>query len=54
MPEKQDFQIPQELREFAEKNVEQARVAAGCNVLFTGLIGVINHGGTSLRAIAIL
>jgi hypothetical protein len=29
MPEKQDFQIPQELREFAEKNVEQARVAYG-------------------------
>jgi hypothetical protein len=29
MPEKQDFQIPQELREFAEKNVQQARVAYG-------------------------
>ena len=29
MPEKQDFQIPQELREFAEKNIEQARVAYG-------------------------
>ena len=29
MPEKQDFQIPQELRELAEKNVEQARVAYG-------------------------
>ena len=29
MREKQDFQIPQELREFAEKNVEQARVAYG-------------------------
>ena len=29
MPEKQDFQIPQEVREFAEKNVEQARVAYG-------------------------
>ena len=29
MPEKQDFQIPQELREFAEKNIEQARAAYG-------------------------
>ena len=29
MPEKQDLQIPQEMREFAEKNVEQARVAYG-------------------------
>ena len=29
MPEKQDFQIPQELREFAEKTSEQARVAYG-------------------------
>ncbi len=29
MPEKQDFQIPREVREFAEKNVEQARVAYG-------------------------
>ena len=27
MPEKQEFQIPQELREFAEKNIEQARAA---------------------------
>jgi phasin len=29
MPEKQEFQIPQELREFAEKNIEQARAAYG-------------------------
>jgi hypothetical protein len=29
MPEKQAFQIPQQLRELAEKNVEQARVAYG-------------------------
>ena len=29
MPEKQDFQIPQEVREIAEKNIEQARVAYG-------------------------
>jgi phasin len=29
MPEKQAFQIPQEVREFAENNVEQARVAYG-------------------------
>ena len=29
MPERQDFQIPQELREFAEKNIEQARAAYG-------------------------
>jgi phasin len=29
MPEKQDFQIPQELRELAEKNIEQARAAYG-------------------------
>ena len=29
MPEKQDFQIPQELRELAGKSVEQARVAYG-------------------------
>ena len=29
MPEKQDFQIPQELREFAENNIEQARAAYG-------------------------
>jgi hypothetical protein len=29
MPEKQAFQIPQQLRELAEKNVEQARVNAG-------------------------
>jgi phasin len=27
MPEKQAFQIPQQLRELAEKNVEQARAA---------------------------
>ena len=29
MPEKQDFQIPQQLRDLAEKNVEQARAAYG-------------------------
>ena len=29
MPEQQDFQIPQQLRELAEKSVEQARVAYG-------------------------
>ena len=29
MPKQQDFQIPQQLRELAEKNVEQARVAYG-------------------------
>ena len=29
MPEKQTFEIPQQLRELAEKNVEQARVAYG-------------------------
>jgi hypothetical protein len=29
MPEQQDFQIPQQLRELAEKNVEEARVAYG-------------------------
>ena len=29
MPEQLDFQIPQQLRELAEKNVEQARVAYG-------------------------
>jgi len=29
MPEQQDFQIPQQLRELAEKNVEQARLAYG-------------------------
>jgi phasin len=29
MPEQQDFQIPQQLRELAEKNLEQARVAYG-------------------------
>ena len=29
MPEKQAFEIPQELRELAERNVEQARMASG-------------------------
>jgi phasin len=29
MPEKQTFEIPQQLRELAEKSVEQARVAYG-------------------------
>jgi phasin len=29
MPEQQDFQIPQQLRELAEKNVEEARLAYG-------------------------
>ena len=29
MPEKQIFEIPQQLRELAEKNVEQARTAYG-------------------------
>ena len=29
MVEQQEFQIPQQLRELAEKNVEQARVAYG-------------------------
>jgi hypothetical protein len=29
MAEQQEFQIPQQLRELAEKNVEQARVAYG-------------------------
>ena len=29
MPEQQNFQIPQQLRELAEKNVEQARMAYG-------------------------
>ncbi len=29
MPEQQDFQIPQQLRELAEKSVEQARLAYG-------------------------
>jgi hypothetical protein len=29
MPEQQDFQIPQHLRELAEKNVEEARLAYG-------------------------
>jgi phasin len=29
MPEKQTFEIPQQLREIAEKNIEQARTAYG-------------------------
>jgi hypothetical protein len=29
MPEKQTFEIPQPLREIAEKNIEQARTAYG-------------------------
>ena len=29
MPEKQAFEIPQRLRELAEKNIEQARTAYG-------------------------
>ena len=29
MPEKQAFEIPQQLRELAEKNIEQARTAYG-------------------------
>jgi hypothetical protein len=29
MPEKQTFEIPQQLRELAEKNIEQARTAYG-------------------------
>jgi hypothetical protein len=29
MPEKQTFEIPQQLRELAQKNVEQARAAYG-------------------------
>jgi hypothetical protein len=29
MPEKQTFEIPQQLREIAEKNIEQARMAYG-------------------------
>ena len=29
MPEKQIFEIPQQLRELAQKNVEQARAAYG-------------------------
>jgi len=29
MPERRDFEIPQEVREFAEKNLEQARLAYG-------------------------
>jgi len=29
MPEKQTFEIPQQLRELAEKNIEQARMAYG-------------------------
>jgi hypothetical protein len=52
MPEKQTFEIPQQLRELAEKNIEQAldlRAAHGCHDTGNECVVVGSLRGHDLR-----